>query len=146
MLHETNITPFCEVMDAAGTNRLVLLLVERPLPNPRPERKAYDFHSLVWEAQHGESWSETLVITRLDFEKGAERRRWVNKLHNFDSVKGRAVVRVGEEQPREADGSMQVEYSWREWDLVNNRQLQVLRVCNSPFEEVDGKEPSSMNS
>jgi len=31
-----------------------------------------------------------------------------------------------------------VEYSWREWDLLNNREARVLRVCQSSFENVDG--------
>src|SRR5262249_16481683 len=124
---ETNITTFGEITDVAGTNRLVLRFVERPLPNPRPGQKAYDFHTLIWEATEGDKWSEKITITRADFEKGAAGRRWIAELHSFDSTKGHAVVRVGEEQSPKADGSMRVEYSWREWDLLNNRQVQVLR-------------------
>jgi len=136
----TNITTFGEITDAAETNRLVLRFVERPLPNLRPGQKAYDFHTLVWECKDGDKWAEKIAIMRADFEKGAAGRRWIAELHSFDSTKGHAVVRVGEEQSLKDDGSMRVEYSWRVWDLLNNRQVQVLRVCKSPFETVDGKE------
>lgn len=139
MQPEQNVITLAEVMDAVGNNRLAVRFIEKPLPNPQPGRKGYDFHSLVWEVKDGDAWKEKVVITKLDFEKNAERRGWVNEIHSFDSVKGCAVVRVGEEQPREVDGTMHVEYSWRDWDLVNNRQIQVLRVCKSPFETVDGK-------
>jgi hypothetical protein len=47
------------------------------------------------------------------------------------------VIRVAEEH-RNAYGA-RVECSWREWDLLNNRQVKVLRVCKSPFETIDGK-------
>src|SRR5258707_15348245 len=96
------------------------------------------FRSL-WQAKNGPAWSEKIVITRSDFEKSAEHRRWVIELHSFYSAKGHAIILVGEEQPR-VDGSAHVEFSWREWDLVNNRQIQVLRVCKSPFETLNGKE------
>lgn len=139
---EANITTFGEITDAAGTNRLVLRTAERPLPNPRPGVRAYDFHALIWEIKDGDNWSEKFIITRVDFEKGVGRRRWIAELHSFDSTTGHAVVRIGEEQPPKADGSVRVEYSWREWDLLTNRQVQVLWVCKSPFETLEGKEPT----
>src|SRR5207248_741974 len=93
------------------------------------------------EVRDGDKWSEKLTIARADFAKGTARRRWISELHSFDSENGHAVVKVGEEQPREPDGSMGVEYSWREWDLLKNCQVRILRVCQSPFETIDGKDP-----
>src|SRR5258707_10565207 len=53
------------------------------------------FRSL-WQAKNGPAWSEKIVITRSDFEKSAEHRRWVIELHSFDSAKGHAIILVGE--------------------------------------------------
>jgi hypothetical protein len=133
-----NITTFGEVTDAAGNNRLVLRFIERPLPKPEPGRKAYDFHSLVWEVRTGDAWAERVVITREDFERGA-RRRWVSALHNLDPAAGTAIIKVGEEQTPDARGVVHVEYSWREWDLAGNRQVRVFRVCASPHEPFEDK-------
>jgi hypothetical protein len=69
-----NITTFGEVSDPAADNRLVLRFIERPLPKPQPDHKAYDFHSLVWEVRTGNTWAEKVAITREDFERGAPRR------------------------------------------------------------------------
>jgi hypothetical protein len=133
-----NIMTFGEVTDAAGSNRLGLRLVERPLPRSEADGKAYDFHSLVWEVREGDAWSERLVITQADFQRGAGRRRWVSDLHSLDPASGLAVLQVGEEQPPDARGAVRAEYSWREWDLAHNREVRVLRVCQSSFENLDG--------
>jgi hypothetical protein len=133
-----NITTFSDVTDPPGDNRLVLRIVERPLPKPQPDRKAYDFHSLVWEVRAGDTWAERVVIPREEFGRGVL-RRWVSSLHSFDPAAGIAILKVGEEQPPDARGAVHVEYTWREWDLVGNRQVRLIRVCAEPFEQFEGK-------
>jgi len=133
-----NITTFGKLTDSAGNNRLLLKFIELLLPKPEPHRKAYDFHSLVWEVRAGDAWAERIVITREDFERGAPRRD-VSALHSIDPASGTAIIKVGEEQPHDARGVMHVEYTWRAWDLFGNRQLRVFRVCAGPFEPFEGK-------
>jgi hypothetical protein len=134
----TETETFDEVGGSSGDDRLVLRYVEVPLPEPYSSgRRAYDFHSLAWEARDGDGWAARVVITRDEFTHGSP-RRWVSDLHSFDPVAGTALVRVGEEQPPDAAGSVHVEYTWREWDLVRNRQVRVLRVCGAPFEPFVG--------
>lgn len=105
-----NIEAFGEVTDTAGDHRLALRFIEWPLPKPEPGRKAYDFHSLVWEVRAGYAWGERVVITREDFERGAP-RRWVSELYSIDPAAGTAIIKVGEEQPPDAQGAVDVEYT-----------------------------------
>jgi hypothetical protein len=129
---------FAEVAGSTGDDRLVLRYVEVPLPEPHSSgRRAYDFHSLAWEARGDDGWAPRAVITHDEFTRGSP-RRWVSDLHSFDSVAGTAVVRVGEEQPPDPAGSVHVEYTWREWDVVRNRQVRLLRVCGAPFDPFVG--------
>jgi hypothetical protein len=122
--HEPEIRTQKQMPDGTGRHRLLLKIVET---SRSPDSVSFDFHSLVWESKDGDTWSEKSVITRADFEMGTERRRRITDLHSFDAAKGIAVVKVFEEEAREADGPMQYEVSWREWDLVNNRQVQFWR-------------------
>jgi hypothetical protein len=122
-----------ETFDLSGMNRLLIRLIEHPLPEPKPGQNAYDFHSLVWENRTDGVWSERVVITREDFEQGG-RQRWVCALHSFDSVAGNAIIKVGEKQPSDDMDSAKMEYTWQEWDLINNQEVRVFRVCAKPFE------------
>src|ERR1700759_1030521 len=92
-----------------------------------------NFSALVWSSEDGDEWRCRVVITRRDFECGRDRERGISELHSFDPSLGRAIIQVGErEVPREqADprGFRRCVYSWRRWDLLANRELEVLRVC-----------------
>src|SRR6516162_4537905 len=85
MRHDGNIATFGQVLDGTGEQRLLIKFVESQVPVPGTGM-AYDFHSLVWESKQGDEWSEKLTITRADFEKGADRRRWISDIHSLDST------------------------------------------------------------
>jgi hypothetical protein len=76
------------------------------------------------------------VITQTDFQTNSNRRRWISALHSFDPSTGRAVIKVSEDVPLEKSFSRCV-YSWREWDLLANREVRLFRVCHSPFEDFE---------
>ncbi len=127
---------FGKVTDETGDHQLVLRFVEVELPN-RNEGKAYDFYSLAWEVKDGAKWTGKVVISRADFQKGSQRRRCVSKLQSFDPSIGRAILQIGEEGPRDDAGTMHVTYSWREWDVANNQEVRMIRVCDDPFESFE---------
>jgi hypothetical protein len=131
------VTTFDEVAGPDGTDRLVLRFVAVPTDGEAAV-EAFDFHSVAWEVRDGDAWTERAVITAADFQRGAGERRSVSALHSLDAARGLAVLQVGEEQPPDARGRVSVQYTWREWDLVHNREVRVLRVCQTPFEGVDG--------
>jgi hypothetical protein len=97
------------------------------------------FRALVWSTGHGRDWRCRVVITQADFQRGADKERWVSALHSFDPATGRAIIKVGEmdRPPHKAGpgGFSRCIYSWREWDLLANSELRVLRACEDPFEE-----------
>jgi hypothetical protein len=74
---------FGQVADEAGNHQLVLRFVEVEWPT-KGKGKAYDFYSLTWEAKDGAKWTEGVVISCADFQKGSLRRRWVSKIQSFD--------------------------------------------------------------
>jgi hypothetical protein len=124
---------FETVSDETGNHRLVLRFVKVELPI-KGGGKAYDFYSLDWETKDGAKWAQKVVISRADFQKGCQRRRWVSKVQSFDPGIGRVILQVGEEGLPDAAGVMYVTYSWREWDVPNNQEVRVIRVCKDPSE------------
>jgi hypothetical protein len=127
---------FGTITDETGNNQLVLCYVQVEIPMKGPG-KAYDFLSLTWECKHGAQWIPKVVISQADFQHGYDRRRWVSKLQSFDPSTGHAVLQIGEEGIPDATGALQVHYSWREWDVLNNQQLRMIRECDNPFESFE---------
>jgi len=85
------------------------------------------FRALIWSSEQGREWSCRAVITQTDFQRGRERERWVNELHSFEPANGTAIIKVGEMDvpPHKAGpaGFRRCTYSWRQWDLLANREL-----------------------
>jgi hypothetical protein len=124
-------------VDASGTNLLALVnqVVGRSLLGSEVD---YDFHSLVWRTRVGTNWIDQRVISQAAFQAGSARRRWVSDIDSLNSRNGTAVIKVGEESLPLTNGSratMNVVYSWREWSLLTNGEVRVLRVCKGPFEK-----------
>ena len=124
-----------EVTDKSGTNRLALIYVSTGL-GPGPNSESFDFHSLVWRTKTGTNWIDHAVITKTDFETGVARRRWISELDSLDPSTGNAIIKVAE--GGDTNGS-RVVYSWREWSVISNIEVRVLRICKEPFEPFKGK-------
>src|SRR5262245_4884195 len=114
-----------EITDASGRHRLMLQYANG------------DFYSLAWHSKAGHVWAGRVVITRQDFQRGCDRRRWVAGIHSIDAASGRAIIKVAEGNVELADGDVVYIYSWREWDLLANREVRRLRVCDDPFEKYE---------
>lgn len=119
-----------EVSDKSGTNRLALIYVSTG-PGPTPNSQSFDFHSLAWRTKVGTNWIDRVVITKTDFDADFARSRWVSELDSFDPSTGNAIIKVAEGGV--TNGS-RVIYSWREWSMISNAEVRVLRVCKEPFE------------
>ena len=120
------------VFAGAGEQRLSLFYAPH-----RGVADAYDFHSLAWEYRENREWHMRRVITAAEFENGAERRRWVNGLHYLDPSSGQAVIRVAEAERLQPAPQVRLYYSWRSWDLLNNRELEKLQLCARPDAEYE---------
>jgi len=121
-----------KVSDQSSKNRLLLRFSERDVSENKNEQIiARDFHSLVWETNDGTKWLQKKVISKVDF---AEEESWVRDLHSFDSSTGRAILKAAEMSKPDETNSRKCIYSWREWDIINNKQVRMIRVCKDPFE------------
>lgn len=119
-----------EIEDQTGNHKLVVQVA------PAKGGVGYNFHGLVWLARDGPGWTERAAIMDKDFEHGTNRRHWIQSLHSFDSSTGRAIVKVGEEDaPR--GNRVRAIYSWQEWDIQNNRQVRLFRICKTPHESYE---------
>jgi hypothetical protein len=124
-----------EVTDKSGTNRLALIYVSTG-PGPGPNSVSFDFQSLVWRTKAGTNWVDRVVISKTDFQASAAHNRWISALESFDPSTGNAIIKVAE--GGDTNGS-KVVYSWREWSMISNAEVRVLRVCKDPFEPYTGR-------
>jgi hypothetical protein len=122
-----------EAADATGRYRLELQWVVTEA-NPGGH-SGYDFHALVWSRKTARGWEKLTEISREEFEKGRNRRRWVSQLHSLNPSEGTAIIKVAEGDAPRDSGSVQYMYSWREWNLRTNGEVRIIRVCKDPFEE-----------
>jgi hypothetical protein len=118
--------PTSEISDASGKHRLMMRYVAVD--------RGYDFDALVWRTQDASEWKQRLIITRDDFERGTDRRRWVSEIHSFDPDTGNAIIKVAEGDVPKNSGTVHYIYSWREWSLLTNAEVRLIRVCADPFE------------
>jgi len=128
-----------EISDATGSNRLAR--VAREVTSPLDALlgcRSFDFDSLVWQTNAVGTWQDHIVISQVAFQAGRAGRRWVSQIHSLDALRGRAIIKVAEESPPRAVGGrtqIDVVYSWREWNLLNNREVRCIRICADPFEK-----------
>ena len=99
----------------------------------------YDFHSLVWEREGESGWNVHLTLSRKQFDCDTARRRWVSDVHSLDPEHGTATLQVAEESAPVGllVTVVKIQYSWREWDLINNVEIRHLKNCASPFDPLD---------
>ena len=93
-----------------------------------------DFHSLAWERRSLFRWQPHITLKQSDFDLPSKHPRWVSDIHSFDSLRGEAILKIAEGDAPDNAPRMNVNYSWRKWDLVHNRELDRLRECATPFE------------
>jgi hypothetical protein len=108
------------IADSSGEHQLLVRWA--------PFGGGFNFDSLVWQHRSGELWTQRLVITREQFEEGGRDRRWISTVHSFDPVRGTAIIRVAEGDSARGEDHVHYTYSWREWDLVQNREIRFIRT------------------
>ena len=126
-----------QITDPARKNRLVLNFEEVRRPGREPDARGFDFHSLVWKEKCGRVWKPRIAISKDAFQSGYDHRRWPIGIHSLQVEVGEAIIKVGEECPRNEAGVVRVTYTWRQWSLENNSEIRIIQVCRSPFEEFE---------
>src|SRR2546430_3401083 len=125
-----------EVTDLTGRNRLARIDRERSsLIDLLQGGRSFDFDSLVWRTNAGGSWHDHVVISQAAFQGASPRTRWVSQIHSLDPVRGTAIIKVGEGDVPAGSSSIRYIYSWREWSLLTNSEVRLIRTCADPFEK-----------
>jgi hypothetical protein len=71
------------------------------------------------------SWKEKLIISRQDFEAGTDG----SVLFTASIPKsGNAIIKIAEGDTSRTETSVHYVYSWREWDLIKNRDIPFIRL------------------
>jgi len=108
-----------------GRDRLRLYLVARGI--------GWDFHSLAWERRNSFRWRAHVTITENDLKLPNRHERWISEIHSFDPSRAEAILQIAEgDGPWDAP-KCKINYSWRRWDLVKNREISRLQECENPF-------------
>jgi|GEM_PF-2912934 len=134
----THNDPFTqEVTDKQGTNRLVLNYT--PVGLALFGSRRYEFKSLVWQTKTSSNWGDKIIISKAAFQGTGPKERWISRIDSFDPASGIATIRVAEaDSPINSKNILYV-YSWREWSLLTNGEIQLLRICTNPFEQFQEK-------
>ena len=118
-----------EVKSSDGAHRLLTLLEA-----VGTDGNSFDFHKLLWQRRDGESWVDVLSVTKESFQGKHPLQRWVSRVHSIDPESGRAIISVAENDLPEGSKRVHCYYTWREWDLKNNKEIAVLKKCDRPFD------------
>jgi hypothetical protein len=132
-----------EWCDFSGNHRILLRDIQYP-PNNDGGFGSH-FHSITWECME-DAWNVRASIMEPEFRMGSGHRMWICELHSFSPITGLAIIRVGEEHPipiapqknTDVVYASRVVYTWRQWDLIDNVQMNVIRTCdpnNDPLED-----------
>jgi len=124
------------ITDSTGSNQLVR--VDRDVSSildALRSQGSFDFDSLVWRTNAVGTWHDHIVISAAAFQAGSPRRRWVSEIHSLNATNGTAIIKVAEGDVPEGSPSVQYIYSWREWSLLTNGEVRVIRTCADPFEK-----------
>jgi hypothetical protein len=120
------------IEDQDGTNRLVLIYVYVDIPGWPPESAA-DFLSLRWEVRSSNDWETKIELGSTELEKVLGDRASVSRLYSFDPFAGRAVIQLSTNGPTDSHGHIWCLYTWRDWDLLNNREYRFIEISEDIF-------------
>jgi hypothetical protein len=127
-----------DVKDVTGNNRLMRIDKKSgSFFDMLRGVQSFNFDSLVWQTNAGGQWYDHAVISQRDFQGSSPRLRWVSQIHSLDATKGTAIIKVAEGNVPEGSPSILYTYSWREWSMLTNGEVRLIRNCATPFEDFE---------
>ena len=106
------------ITDESGRHRLTVRFTQ--------EGCGGNFHSLIWEVLDDAGWRNHITITHHEFQPPSKHRRWAKDVHRFEPETGRALIQVAEGDVPHGNIPVHYWFSWREWDLIRNEEVQSL--------------------
>jgi len=84
----------------------------------------FHFDAIVHERLHDDRWTCKTTITRAQFQAGSANERQIVALHKFASYGNWAIFQVAERHECGEQLASKLTYSWRQWDLEKNAELE----------------------
>jgi len=129
MTHLERYRIFRAIYDEEGRDRLILRFLR-----DRDAENAWNFDALIWEKQSGTEWHRVSEFSHDEVAATFPRRRWIADVASFDSGRGRAIIKIGQESEPDSRGCVFARYSWWECDVVKNHLVHFKRECHYPSE------------
>ena len=123
------------LVDDSLEHRLVLEYVAVEIPTLENGGFGLDFYALRLQTSRNGAWNDELTISQNDFLAESTNRRWIAKIHSFDSKNRVAIIQTGTEASPSGIGAVQ--YCWCEWDLGRNCLVRNIKICENPFDPLD---------
>ncbi len=118
-----------EIFGPSGSDRLRLL--------HESDEDGYDeFYTLFWDSLTLGGWQTKVRLTGENFQGGDVCQRWIADLHSMQPENGLAVILVAESNLKSSSPSLDYNYSWRLWDIVENIEVARLKDCYTPCEKL----------
>ena len=133
-MEETNLRNFGTVTNTSGSHKLSLFYIAK---GNDPKQDGYDFHSILWEEKIDDTWKQKIKITKKEFQNNSKYTKWVSELHSIDPENGQALIKVAEGNKPKDSIEIHYIYSWRKWDLLNNKEVSTLKICEEPYDAYD---------
>lgn len=96
--------------------------------------RGFTFHDLVVESEKDAGWSRDQTIWQGQAILEGGQRRWVSTLHSFDPDDRTAIIQIATQSNTDKAGSIPIHYAWVRWDVDQNRLVEFLQDCESPFD------------
>jgi hypothetical protein len=114
-----------EIFGPSGGDRLRLL-------HETDEESHDEFYTLSWDTLTVKGWQTKVKLTNDQFQGSHLFDRWIADLHSLQPENGFAVILVAEGNRKPDSPSIEYQYSWRIWDIVENAEVARLKDCKTP--------------
>ena len=124
------------IYDENKNNRLNLIIrVHWWADSSGVVHKGKDNYALEWENKINGKWRLLRIITKQEIYNELKYEGWFSDIDSLKPESGSAILKIAEYGQQDGDLRV-INYSYREWDLINNKEVKYIRQCNYPKQEI----------
>ncbi|MEM9444940.1 MAG: hypothetical protein AAGA18_06260 [Verrucomicrobiota bacterium] len=118
---------FGEIYDESKSHRITLVYDET-------SRGGYDFLRIDWHTLRDNEWRIHHTLSQDAFSKNSNEQIWVSDIHSFDPETANCILKIAEGEKQLDVGHISYIYSWRIWDIKDNKEVKLIKVCENIWE------------